>query len=104
MTDSQADADIVGIAIDDYGPDDGRVRVIQEAITYSRRFSGSWFVVHAGESSIEPTSVSQDLLLLRSLGINVNLCWGSLLLIFGGTMLVLAWRDSKSGPPDKPGA
>jgi hypothetical protein len=40
----------------------------------------------------------------RSLGINVNLCWGSLLLIFGGTMLVLAWRGSKSGPSDKPGA
>jgi xanthine/uracil permease len=40
----------------------------------------------------------------RSLGINVNLCWGSLLLIFGVTMLVLAWRGSQSGPPNKPGA
>ena len=40
----------------------------------------------------------------RSLGINVNLCWGSLLLIFGATMLVLAWRGSKAGPSDKPGA
>ena len=40
----------------------------------------------------------------RSLGINVNLCWGSLLLIFGGTMLVLAWRGSKAGPSDKPDA
>jgi hypothetical protein len=40
----------------------------------------------------------------RSLGINVNLCWGALLVIFGGTMLVLAWRGSKPGPSDKPGA
>ena len=32
----------------------------------------------------------------RSLGINVNLCWGSLLLIFGGTMLTFAWRGSKA--------
>ena len=31
-----------------------------------------------------------------SLGINVNLYWGLLLLVFGGTMLVLAWRGSKA--------
>ncbi len=73
MTDnrSMAGPGIAGIAVDDYGPDDGRVRVIQEAITYSRRFGGSWFVVHASESSVDPAAVSQDLLLLRSLGINV---------------------------------
>jgi hypothetical protein len=35
----------------------------------------------------------------RSLGINVNLCWGSLLLIFGVTMLVLAWRGRKNPEP-----
>jgi hypothetical protein len=40
----------------------------------------------------------------RSLGINVNLCWGSLLLIFGVVMLVLAWRGSKASPSDKPDA
>jgi hypothetical protein len=40
----------------------------------------------------------------RSLGINVNLCWGSLLLIFGAVMLVMAWRGSKSEPPNNPGA
>ncbi len=39
----------------------------------------------------------------RSLGINVNLCWGSLLLIFGVAMLVMAWRGSQSQPPNKPG-
>jgi uncharacterized protein YhhL (DUF1145 family) len=40
----------------------------------------------------------------RSLGINVNICWGSLLLIFGATMLVFAWRGGKkSGPPADPG-
>lgn len=48
-----------------------RVRVITEAITYSRRFAGSWFVVHASPGSIDPLSVSSDILLLRSLGIQV---------------------------------
>ena len=31
----------------------------------------------------------------RSLGINVNLWWGLVLLVFGGAMLLLAWRASK---------
>ena len=31
----------------------------------------------------------------RSLGLNVNLYWGLLLLVFGGTMLTMAWRGSK---------
>ena len=32
----------------------------------------------------------------RSLGLNVNLYWGLLLLVFGGTMLTLAWRGSQT--------
>jgi hypothetical protein len=32
----------------------------------------------------------------RSLGLNVNLYWGLLLLVFGGTMLTFAWRGSRS--------
>jgi hypothetical protein len=51
--------------------DHDRVRVITEAITYSRRFAGSWFVVHASPGSIDPMAVSSDILLLRSLGIRV---------------------------------
>jgi hypothetical protein len=70
MTGTQGEI-IGGIVTGDYGPDDGRVQVIHEAISYSRRFSGSWFVVHASHESITPGHVSQDLLLLRSLGINV---------------------------------
>ena len=36
----------------------------------------------------------------RSLDINVNLIWGLVLLVFGGAMLVLAWRGSRqTGPP-----
>jgi hypothetical protein len=31
----------------------------------------------------------------RSLGLNVNLYWGLLLVVFGGTMLTMAWRGSK---------
>lgn len=33
-----------------------------------------------------------------SLGINVNLYWGVLLLVFGGWMLLMAWRGSKQPP------
>ncbi len=33
----------------------------------------------------------------RSLDINVNLYWGLLLLVFGGSMLTMAWRGSKAG-------
>ncbi len=35
----------------------------------------------------------------HSLGINVNVCWGALLLAFGVFMVVMAWRGSR-----KPGA
>jgi hypothetical protein len=35
----------------------------------------------------------------RSLGINVNLYWGLVLVVFGGTMLVMAWRAGK--PPEE---
>jgi hypothetical protein len=41
----------------------------------------------------------------RSLDINVNLYWGLLLLVFGATMLAMAWRGSQqpqntNAPPD----
>ncbi len=35
----------------------------------------------------------------RSLGININLIWGLVLLVFGLLMLGLAWRGGKSTPP-----
>ena len=38
----------------------------------------------------------------RSLGLNINLVWGLVLLVFGGTMLFLAWRDSKKLMDEKP--
>jgi hypothetical protein len=34
----------------------------------------------------------------KSLGININLIWGMVLLAFGGFMLVMAWRGGKSAP------
>ena len=30
----------------------------------------------------------------RSLDININLCWGLVLLVFGAIMLILAWRGT----------
>jgi len=39
----------------------------------------------------------------RSLDINVNLYWGMLLLVFGGSMLTLAWRGSQqANTPETP--
>ena len=38
----------------------------------------------------------------RSLGLNVNLYWGLLLIAFGGAMLTLAWRGSQApNPPEE---
>ncbi len=39
----------------------------------------------------------------RSLGININLRWGLVLLVFGVFMLVMAWRAQKQTPPSEPG-
>jgi hypothetical protein len=41
----------------------------------------------------------------RSLGMNVNLYWGLLLVVFGGAMLTAAWRGSQaqSGTEDRTG-
>ena len=37
-----------------------------------------------------------------SLGININLVWGLVMLVFGGFMLVLALRGGKNSGPPKP--
>ncbi len=38
----------------------------------------------------------------HSLGINVNLGWGMVLLIFGGAMLTMAWRGGKKTDDQPP--
>ena len=37
----------------------------------------------------------------RSLGLNVNLVWGLVLLVFGTAMLVLAWRGSRKAAEEQ---
>ena len=44
------------------------------------------------------TGSTQPEMYERSLGRNVNLYWGLLLLVFGAAMLVMAWRGSKAAP------
>jgi hypothetical protein len=39
----------------------------------------------------------------HSLGINVNLYWGLLLVAFGATMLTMAWRGTQKPGGDKSG-
>jgi len=38
----------------------------------------------------------------RSLGININLRWGFVLLAFGAFMLIMAWRGSKCAESKAP--
>jgi len=47
---------------------------------------------------------SKEELYQGSLGININLIWGIVLLVFGLWMLILAIRDTRrnGGPKDKP--
>jgi hypothetical protein len=42
------------------------------------------------------TGSTQPEIYKRSLEINVNLYWGLLLVVFGGWMLIMAWRGSKA--------
>ncbi len=44
------------------------------------------------------TGSTQPEIYHRSQDINVNLYWGLLLVVFGVTMLTLAWRGSKTAP------
>jgi len=39
----------------------------------------------------------------RSLGININLIWGVVLLVFGAFMLIMAWRGAKTSQSTPPG-
>ena len=43
--------------------------------------------------------VSDKAMYERSLGINVNLWWGLVLLVFGLVMLALAYRATRRQPP-----
>jgi len=47
-------------------------------------------------------SASDEAMYSHSLGINVNLWWGLLLLVFGALMLWLAWRAKKQEKPPLP--
>jgi type VI protein secretion system component VasK len=38
----------------------------------------------------------------HSLGININLRWGLVLLVFGAFMLIMAWRGAKIAAENKP--
>ena len=48
-------------------------------------------------------TISDTELYRRSLDINVNLRWGLVLVVFGGSMLTLAWRASRQ-PAAPPGS
>jgi protein-S-isoprenylcysteine O-methyltransferase Ste14 len=37
----------------------------------------------------------------RSLGININVRWGLVLVVFGAFMLIMAWRGGRNQKPDQ---
>jgi hypothetical protein len=45
---------------------------------------------------------SGDAIYAKSLGINANLDWGMVLLVFGGTMYILGRRGQKRAENEKP--
>jgi hypothetical protein len=45
--------------------------------------------------------VSDPAIYERSLGININLWWGLVLLVFGAAMLLLAWRAGQRPDSEK---
>lgn len=53
-------------------------------------------VILAGYGLLSDKAIYQ-----KSLGMNVNLYWGLVLLVFGLWMLIMAWRGAKSRPSDK---
>ena len=44
--------------------------------------------------------VSDEAIYQRSMGVNVNLWWGLVLLAFGGVMLWMSWRARPALPED----
>jgi hypothetical protein len=40
-------------------------------------------------------ALSNPAIYVRSLGVNVNVAWGVVLLVFGGIMLLLGWRGHR---------
>jgi hypothetical protein len=58
------------------------------------------FSVYGALLAIFGVSANHEIYDAHSLGININLAWGLVLLVFGGSMLLLAWRAKSNRPPD----
>jgi hypothetical protein len=64
---------------------------------------GFMFSVYGAVLAIFGVSSNHEIYDTHSLGININLGWGLVLLVFGVIMLLLAWRakSSRSSGPDQ---
>ena len=60
---------------------------------------GFMFSVYGALLTIFGLSANHEIYDTHSLGININLGWGLVLLVFGGCMLLLAWRAKSNRPP-----
>lgn len=56
---------------------------------------GAMFVILGGIVTAFGVMSDPTIYAEHSLGININIWWGLVLLLFGGVMLGLAWRASK---------
>jgi hypothetical protein len=93
-----------------------RAQIIQEAINYSRQFRGRWFVVHVASEVTDVSGFSQDLQLLRSLGMHVAVVCSEGSRSAGARLaeeirtrinyddisaVVLGWEETRAGQADR---
>jgi hypothetical protein len=59
---------------------------------------GIMFSLYGVMLTIFGLASSKDIYEQHSLGININVQWGAVLLVFGAFMLFLAWRGARKQP------
>jgi len=58
---------------------------------------GMFFMIGLILTGYGVVSIGNPEMYAKSLGININLWWGLVLLAFGGSFLFLGWRAEKTG-------
>lgn len=59
---------------------------------------GLFFLLVGAVLAVFGATTNADAMYEHSLGLNVNLIWGAVLLVFGAIMVVMARRASKKAP------
>ena len=71
-------------------------------MSFDLRFPiGFMFSLYGAMLAIFGVNANHEIYDTHSLGININAGWGLVLLVFGVSMLSLAWRAKSKRPSDK---